>query len=77
MDPTSLEIIQGEAEQTHGQVAAGLFVFFFHFIYLFLALLSLLCCMGFSLVVASGISSLVAVLGLLIAVASLVEEHGL
>ena len=53
------------------------FFFFFHFIYLFFALLSLLCCVGFSLVVASGISSLVAVLGLLIAVASLVEEHGL
>ena len=51
--------------------------FFFHFIYLFLALLSLLCCVGFSLVVTSRISSLVAVLGLLIAVASLVEEHGL
>ena len=76
MNPSSLEIIQGEAEQTHGQVAAGLF-FFFHFIYLFLALLSLLCCVGFSLVVASRISSLVAVLGLLIVVASLVEEHGL
>ena len=73
MNPSSLEIIQGEAEQTHGQVAAGAF----YFIYSFLALLGLLCCMGSSLVVASGGYSLVAVLGLLSAAASLVEEHGL
>ena len=38
---------------------------------------SLACCAGFSLVVASGGSSRVAVHGLLIAVASLVAEHGL
>ena len=52
----------------------GLFILF---IYSFLALLGLLCCMGSSLVVASGGYSLVAVLGLLSAAASLVEEHGL
>ena len=41
---------------------------FLKFIYLFLGVLGLSCCMGFSLVV---------VLGLLIAVASLAAEHGL
>ena len=35
------------------------------------------CCAGFSLVVASGGSSRVAVHGFLVAVASLVAEHGL
>ena len=43
---------------------------------LFLAVLGLLCCTGFSLVVVSGGDSLVAVCGLPIVVASLVE-HGL
>ena len=47
--------------------AQNLFNFFF-FIYLFMAVLGLHCCTGFSLVV---------VLGLLIVVASLVAEHGL
>ena len=42
--------------------------------YLFLALRGLHCCVGFSLVVASGIYSLVVVLGLLIAAASLFAE---
>ena len=46
-------------------------------IYLFLAVLSLGCCAGFSLVVESGGYSLVAVCGLLILVASLVAEHRL
>ena len=46
-------------------------------IYLFiLAVLGLCCCSGFSLVVASGGYSRVAVLGPLIVVASLVSEHG-
>ena len=54
MNPSSLEIIQGEADQTHGQVAAGVF----YFIYFSLALLGLLCSMGFPLVVASGGCSL-------------------
>ena len=40
-------------------------------------MLGLLCCMGFSLVAANGGYYLVMVLGLLIAVASLVTEHGL
>ena len=44
--------------------------FFNELIYFFL------CCLGFSLVAASGSSSLVAMLGLLIVVASLVAEHG-
>ena len=42
-----------------------------------LAVLDLHCCTGFSLVVVSGDYSLVAMCGLLIAVASLVWEHGL
>ena len=42
------------------------------FVFLFFAVLGLLCCPGFSLVVASGGYSPVAVHGLLIAVASLV-----
>ena len=45
--------------------------------YLFLAVLSLHCCTGFSLVAASGGPSLVAVRRLLIAVASPFSEHGL
>ena len=43
--------------------------------YLFLAVLGLCCCAGFTLVVESGGCSLVAVHGLLTAVASLVLEH--
>ena len=46
-------------------------------IVLFLAVLVLCCCAGFSLDAASKGSSLVAVLGLLIVVASLAAEHGL
>ena len=42
--------------------------------WLFLAVLGLHCCMGFSLVAASGDPSLVAVRRLLVAVASLVER---
>ena len=45
------------------------------FIHLFLAVLGLCCCVGFSLVVASWCYSLVVVCRLLIAVASLVAEH--
>ena len=52
------------------------FFFFSIFIYLFLAVLGL-CCSGFSVVAASRGCSLVAVCGLLIAVASLVAKHGL
>ena len=47
------------------------------FMYLFMAVLGLCCCMGFSLVVANGAYPLVAVCGLLIVVASLIAEHGL
>ena len=43
---------------------------------LFLAVLGLCCCVGFSLVVASWCYSLVVVCRLLIAVASLAVEHG-
>ena len=46
-------------------------------IYLFLAVLGLHCCAGFSLVVASRDCTLVVVRGLLFAVASLVVEPGL
>ena len=51
-----------------------------YFIYLCISLLAVLglhCCAGFSLVVASRGCSLIAVCGLLIAVASLFLEHGL
>ena len=44
--------------------------------YLFMAVVSLLLHTGFPLVAASGGYSLVAVCGLLMAVASLVGEHG-
>ena len=53
------------------------FSFLYNCIYLFLAVLGLHCCSGFSPVVASRGYSLVAVLRLLILVASLVAEHGL
>ena len=45
-------------------------------VYLFMALLGLHCCLGFSLVVESRGYSLVAVHGLLIAVTSVVLERG-
>ena len=44
---------------------------------LFLAVLGLHCCVGFSLVVVSGDHSLAAVLGLFTMVASFVSEHKL
>ena len=47
---------------------------FILFIYLFLAMLSLRCCMGFSLVMVSGGYFLVAVLRFLIVAASLGES---
>ena len=50
-----------------------------YFIYLCISLLAVLglhCCAGFSLVVVSRGCSLIVVCGLLIAVASLVAEHG-
>ena len=50
---------------------------FFKIIYLFLAVLGLRCCEGFSLVVVRGGYSLVAVHWLLIAVVSLIAKHGL
>ena len=61
------------------EILTILSLFFFKklFIYLSLAVLGLSCCVGFSLVVTSGGYSLVAVCGLLIAVASLVVEHRL
>ena len=50
--------------------------FFFNlFIYLFLVVLGLCCCVGFSLVSASRGSSLAVVRTLLIALAPLVAEH--
>ena len=47
------------------------------FVYLFLAVLSLPCCAGLSLVATSGSCSRVVVLGLPIMVASLAAEHRL
>ena len=55
----------------------SLLSFFIYIIYLFLAVLGLCCCTGFSPVVASRVYSLVAAHRLLIVVASLVAEHGL
>ena len=57
------------------EVFQGCIVFIFK-IMLFLAVLGLRCCMGFSLGGASGGCSLVAVRRLLIVVASLAAEHG-
>ena len=48
-----------------------------NFIYLLLTMLDFLCCMGFSLGVASRGNSLAVVHGLLIVVASPVAEHGI
>ena len=62
------------------QVSSVLFVFFNNFIFwcfFFLAVLGLCSCGGASPVVASGTYSLVVVCRLLIAMASLVTEHGL
>ena len=53
------------------------FFFFLDLINLFLAVLVLCCCTGFSLVASSGGYSLVSVLRLLVVVASLVGKHGL
>ena len=54
-----------------------IYFFILNFIYLFLSVLDISCCMRFSLVNKSGGYSLVVVNGPLIAVASLVSEHGL
>ena len=55
----------------------GCLFILFIYIYLFLAVLVLGCCMGFSLVEASRGYFLIAVCSLLIVVASLIAEHGL
>ena len=46
-------------------------------LFIYLAVLGLCCCVGLSLVAASGDCSLIAVHGFLILVASLITEHGL
>ena len=56
--------------------STGTLFFLILCIYLFLAVLGLHRCVGFSLVVAGGGYSLVAVLGFLFVVASLVGEYG-
>ena len=53
-----------------------LFLFFFKNVYLFMAVLGLCCCAGFSLVAVSGGYSLVIVIGFTV-VASLAAEHEL
>ena len=53
-----------------------IYFFILNFIYLFLSVLDISSCMGFSLVNKSGGYSLVGVNGPLIAMASLVSEHG-
>ena len=66
-------------QQSHSVIHICIFIllqilFFYN---LFLAVLGLCCCMGFSLLSASSGYSLVMLLRLPIAVASLVAEHGL
>ena len=66
--------------QLEGVADIYIYIFFFFlndFIYFFLGVLGLPCCEGFSLVAASGGSSLVVMSGPLIAVASFVVELGL
>ena len=76
MQSTLLLLLTSVFALGSSKVAVGFFGFFFKLI-LFLAVLGLCCCTGFSLVVASGGYSPVAVPGLLIVVASLVAEPGL
>ena len=52
-------------------------MYLFIYLILRLAVLSLFCCMGFSLVTVSGGHSLVAVHRFLIELASLIVQHGL
>ena len=60
------------------QVSAVFYKYnFIYFMYLLWAVLGLPCCESFSLVAASRSHALVAAGGLLLVVASLVEEHGL
>ena len=66
----SLLIVSFEAQK------CLILVFLYNFIYLFLAVLGLRCCVGFSLVAESGGYSLVMAHGLLIAVAFLAVKHG-
>ena len=63
-----------ELSQGLGEIGVVIYVFFFKN-RLFLAVLGLHCCTGFSLVVVSRGYSLVAMHRLLIVVASLVVEH--
>jgi len=67
------QILQKETPPIQNQ-----FVFFFKkiFIYLFLAMLGLCCCVDFSLVLASRGYSLAGVCGFFTVVASLAVEHG-
>ena len=58
-----------------GRENSKYFLQFYLFYYLLLAVLGLCSCAGFSLVVGSKSCSLAKVLGLLIAVASLIAEH--
>ena len=53
------------------------FLIYVSFIYLFLAVQGLRCCVGFPLVTAGRGYSLVALCWLLVAVVSLITEHGL
>ena len=77
--PPQIRVHNGGTEGRNSCSLAQPALIFFtpHFIYLFLAVLGLCRCMGFSLVAASGGCSLGAVLRLLIVVASLVAEHKL
>ena len=63
--------------QADAMLEMRIIFFLNNFISLFLSVPSLCCFLGFSVVVASGDYSLVAMLGLLIGVASLVAKHGL
>ena len=61
-----------------GVLFCFLIIWFFIYLFIFfLAVLGLHCCRGFSLIAGSGSYSLVALFRLLIAMASLIVEHGL
>ena len=68
-------LVCGGTANTWCQMCCEQFIYFYNF-YLFLAVLVLRFCEGFSLAVVSGGYSLIVVHRLLVAVTSLVVEHG-
>ena len=68
------EAVRKAQLRAHSRWHWGLRIFFYDFLYLFLAVLDLPCCEGFSLIAVTG-CSLVAVLWLLVIVASPAEHR--